>query len=264
MKSLTCTVFFPSWVWTQEPHTRFICSSYADSLSIKHRLDRRTLISPPWYRALWGNPGKFSDDQNLKGEFQNHARGLMIATSTGGSVTGKGADFIIVDDPHNPLQVLSDTERVTALRHFDAALSAPLDDPKREAIVVVMQRLHEDDLAGHLIGMQGWEQVSIPAEAARVETWRFPISKRVHVRNPGEIIWPGRRRFHPCDSPNLESHSASVQNLRAVNPCALEQRDQTGKHRSDDSIILMRFCQATLGHDQLIPFDALTDSVNFP
>jgi predicted phage terminase large subunit-like protein len=192
MKSLTCTVFFPSWVWTQEPHTRFICSSYADSLSIKHSLDRRTLISSPWYQGLWGSLVKFSDDQNLKGEFQNDARGLMIATSTGGSITGKGADFIIVDDPHNPLQVLSDTERVTALRHFDAALSTRLDDPKRGAIVVVMQRLHEDDLTGHLIGLQGWEQVSIPAEAERVETWKFPISKRVHVRNPGDTIWPER------------------------------------------------------------------------
>jgi predicted phage terminase large subunit-like protein len=190
--SLECTVSFPSWVWTQEPHTRFICSSYADSLSIKHSLDRRTLMSSPWYQGLWGNLVKFSDDQNLKGEFQNDARGLMIATSTGGSITGKGADFIIVDDPHNPLQVLSDAERVTELRHFDAALSTRLDDPKRGAILVVMQRLHEDDLTGHVIALQGWEQVSIPAEAERVETWKFPISKRVHVRKPGEIIWPQR------------------------------------------------------------------------
>jgi len=192
MKSLSCTVMFPAWVWTTEPHTRFICSSYADSLSIKHSLDRRTLIGSPWYQALWGNLVKFADDQNAKSEFQNAARGVMIATSTGGSITGKGADFIVVDDPHNPLQALSDAERVTALRHFDYALSTRLDNPTRGAIVVVMQRLNEGDLTGHLLAQQGWEQLSIPAEAERDETWKFPISKRVHERRAGKSIWPER------------------------------------------------------------------------
>lgn len=192
MKSLACTVMFPTWVWTSEPHTRFICSSYADSLSIKHSLDRRTLIMSPWYQALWGSRVQLADDQNLKTEFQNDARGVMIATSTGGSITGKGADFIIVDDPHNPLQVLSDTERVTALRHFDAALSTRLDDPKRGAIVLVMQRLHEGDLTGHLLEKQGWEHISIPAESERHEVWKFPVTKRVVQRLPGDLIWPER------------------------------------------------------------------------
>jgi predicted phage terminase large subunit-like protein len=192
MKSLSCTVMFPAWVWTTEPHTRFICSSYADSLSIKHSLDRRTLIGSPWYQALWGDLVKFAEDQNAKSEFQNAARGVMIATSTGGSITGKGADFIVVDDPHNPLQALSDAERLTALRHFDYALSTRLDNPTRGAIVVVMQRLNEGDLTGHLLAQQGWEHLSIPAEAERDEVWKFPISKRVHERKAGESIWPER------------------------------------------------------------------------
>lgn len=192
MKSLTTTVMFPSWIWATEPWTRFICSSYADSLSIKHSLDRRTLISSPWYQALWGERVKFADDQNLKSEFQNEARGVMLATSTGGGVTGKGCDILIVDDPHNPLQVLSDAERASAIRHFDYVLSTRLDDPKRGAIVVVMQRLHEDDLTGHLLAQQGWEHICLPAEAERHEVWKFPITKRVVERQPGDLIWPDR------------------------------------------------------------------------
>lgn len=195
MKSLTTTVMFPSWVWTTEPHTRFICSSYADSLSIKHSLDRRTLLSSPWYQTLWGSRVKFADDQNLKSEFQNAARGVMLATSTGGGVTGKGCDILIVDDPHNPLQVLSDVERVSAIRHFDYVLSTRLDDPKRGAIVVVMQRLHEEDLTGHLLAQYGWEHICLAAEAERHEVWKFPVSKRVIERLPGDLLWP--ERFSP-------------------------------------------------------------------
>jgi predicted phage terminase large subunit-like protein len=192
MKSLLCTVMFPAWVWTKLPHTRFICSSYADSLSIKHSLDRRTLVSSPWYQNLWGDRVSLADDANLKSEFVNTRRGHMLATSTGGSITGKGADFIIVDDPHNPLQALSDAERLTALRHFDIALSTRLDQPKKGCIVVIMQRLHEDDLTGHLITGQGWDQLVLPAEAEVEETRKFPISKRVHLRKPGELLWDER------------------------------------------------------------------------
>jgi len=191
-KSLLTTVFFPCWVWTTEPHARFICSSYADSLSIKHSLDRRTLLSSPWYQSLWGDQVSFREDANLKSEFQNDARGHMIATSTGGSITGKGADFIVCDDPHNPLQALSEAERLTALRHFDITLSTRLDQPKKGAIVVIMQRLHEDDLTGHLISGAGWDQLVLPAEAEVEETRKFPVSGRVHMRKPGELLWEER------------------------------------------------------------------------
>ncbi|MGC1484227.1 MAG: hypothetical protein WA789_10565, partial [Candidatus Acidiferrum sp.] len=102
MKSLLCNVFFPCWVWALSPATRFICSSYAETLSIKHSLDRRSVISSPWFQDLWGDKVTFADDQNAKSEFLNTARGHMTSTSTGGSITGKGADIVIVDDPHNP------------------------------------------------------------------------------------------------------------------------------------------------------------------
>ena len=191
-KSNLITVMFPTWVWTQEPHARFICSSYADSLSTKHSIDRRDIISSPWYQQLWGDRVTLADDQNLKTEYQNSARGVMVATSTGGGIVGKGADYIIIDDPHNPLQVLSDTERATALRHFDTALSTRLNDPQRGAIVLVMQRLHEGDLTGHLLAKQGWEHVCIPAQAERNEVWKFPVSGRRYERKIDEMLWPTR------------------------------------------------------------------------
>jgi predicted phage terminase large subunit-like protein len=191
-KSLLTTVFFPCWVWALQPATRFICSSYAETLSIKHSLDRRSLITSSWYQSLWGDRVSFADDQNAKSEFLNTKRGHMVATSTGGSITGKGADIVIVDDPHNPLQALSDADRATALRYFDIALSTRLDQPKTGCIVVIMQRLHESDLTGHLIQGQGWEQLVLPAEAEVEETRKFPLSQRVHVRKPGDLLWDER------------------------------------------------------------------------
>src|ERR1700676_4502992 len=192
MKSLLVTVMFPAWIWTKEPHSRFICSSYADSLATKHNLDRRTLIESPWYQSLWGDRVTIASDQNQKTEFLNEARGHMISTSTGGSITGKGANYIVVDDPHNPLQVASEVSRETTLNYFDQALSTRMDDPMRDVIVVVMQRLHEQDLTGHLLEQQGWEHVSIPAEAERVEKWKFPVTNREVVRQPGDLLWPNR------------------------------------------------------------------------
>jgi predicted phage terminase large subunit-like protein len=191
-KSLLCTVFFPCWVWAQAPATRFICSSYAETLSIKHSLDRREVLSSHWFQELWGDRVCFADDQNAKSEYLNTARGHMVSTSTGGSITGKGADIVIVDDPHNPLQALSDADRATALRYFDISLSTRLDQPKRGCIVVIMQRLHQEDLTGHLIAGGGWDQLTLPSEAEKEERKLFPISKQVHVRQPGELLWPER------------------------------------------------------------------------
>lgn len=192
MKSLLCTVLFPCWVWTQSPGARFICSSYAETLSIKHSLDRREVIDSAWYQSLWGDRVCFSDDQNAKSEYRNTARGVMIATSTGGSVTGKGCDFLVVDDPHNPTTMLSDAERFTATRHFDITLSTRLDQPKTGAIVVIMQRLHEGDLTGHLIAGEGWDHLVLPSETEAEERRLFPITKEIHVRQAGELLWPER------------------------------------------------------------------------
>jgi predicted phage terminase large subunit-like protein len=222
MKSLLCTVFFPCWVWALDPATRFICSAYAESLSIKHNLDRREVLGSDWYQSLWGDRVSFADDQNAKSEFRNTARGHMVATSTGGSVLGKGADIIVVDDPHNPLQALSDAERATALRYFDIALSTRLDQPKHGAIVVVMQRLHEDDLTGHLIAGKGWEQLTLPSEAEVEETRKFPISQRVHLRKPGELLWEERFPQEELDQAKIRLGSYAYAGQHQQRPAPAE------------------------------------------
>lgn len=190
MKSLLVSVLWPTWEWTQRPGGRWIFASYADALATKHSVDRRTVLQSAWYQRRWGDRVQLASDQNVKGEFQNTKRGVMFATSTGGSVTGRGGDRIIVDDLHNPLQAESDAQRETALNYFRQTLATRLDNKKTGAMVVVMQRLHERDLSA-LCQDLGFTHVCLPAEAETRTKILFP-SGRTHVREPGDLLWPAR------------------------------------------------------------------------
>ena len=193
MKSLLVSVLWPTWSWITRPESRWIFASYAANLSIKSSLDRRALINSQWYQNFWRDRLTLTDDQNEKAEFTNSRRGIMFSTSVAGSATGRGGDFIVVDDLHNPLQTESDAQRDEAIRFFDQTLMTRLDDPAQGAIVAVMHRLHERDLAGQLIERGGWEVLRLPAEAEARERVTFPISGRVVERQPGDLLWP--RRF---------------------------------------------------------------------
>ena len=191
MKSLLVSVFWPVWEWIAAPSRRWICVSYSDALSLKLSLDRRTLVQSEWYQARWGHTVQLSSDQNVKGEFRNTRQGVMVATSVGGSATGKGGDRIIVDDLHNPQQADSDAQREAALRFFRETLSTRLDTPKTGAVVVVMQRLHEADLSARCLELE-YRHLCLPVEADVATDIVFPVSGRVVTRAPGHLLWPAR------------------------------------------------------------------------
>lgn len=163
-KSLLVSVMWPVWDWVSSPWRRFMFVSYSSDLSTKHSVDRRAVIQSDWYRRNWGDRVRLTSDQNVKTEFQNTARGHMIATSVGATATGKGGDVVVIDDPLNPKQALSDIERENANVFFDQTLMSRLDDQKTGAMVLIMQRLHERDLTGHLLARGGWEHLRLPME----------------------------------------------------------------------------------------------------
>ena len=191
MKSLLISVLWPTWEWIQRPGSRWLFVSYNDALATKHSLDRRTVLQSPWYQQRWDRQVQLASDQNVKTEFQNTRRGVMFATSMGGSVTGKGGNRIVVDDPHNPTQMESDAQRETALTFFRQTLSTRLDDRKGGATVVVMQRLHERDLSA-VCEELGYTHVCLPVEAETPTRIVCPRSKRVIERKPGDLLWPAR------------------------------------------------------------------------
>ena len=194
MKSLLCTVFYPVWRWCTEPQRRFMFVSYSEELSTDHSVFRRNVLSSKLYRDWWGEKVESSKGQNLKTQYENTRRGVMFATSINASATGKGCDELIVDDPLNASHAFSDQEREVANRNFDATFRSRLNNPATGTIIVIMQRLHDDDLTGHLLRQEPgvWTHIKLPAEAEQDEEWNFPISNHMHQRPAGELLWPER------------------------------------------------------------------------
>lgn len=158
LKSLLVEVFFPTWVWAKNPKKRFLTASYGGHLTMRDNLRARQIIESPWFQARW--PVKLQEDQNTKTRYNTTEHGWRIATSVNGQGIGEHPDFIIIDDPHTNQQAQSEAERTAALRWFDGTISVRLG--RNPGIIVIMQRLHEDDLAGHLIKRGGWRCVRWP------------------------------------------------------------------------------------------------------
>jgi len=196
MKSLAVSVFWPTWEWTRKPETRWLCSSYAQTLSIRDSVKCRRVILSPWYQANWGEKFQLTGDQNEKIRFENDKTGYRIATSVGGSGTGEGGDRIVVDDPISAGNADSDPIRETANGWWDDTMSTRGNDPKTAAYVIVMQRLHEDDLAGHVLKSGVYTHLNIPMEFEhKTKTITF-VKGKPFFEDPrtkeGELLWPDR------------------------------------------------------------------------
>lgn len=189
MKSIQVAVMWPVWTWVSRPEYRWLFSSYAGSLSVRDSLKCRRLIQSQWFQERWGHVFRLTGDQNAKTFFENDKYGYRFATSVGAATTGHGGDAVVIDDPHNALDAQSDAMRESTLDWFDQAMSTRLNNPKTGAIVIVMQRLHESDLAGHVLKSGGYEHLRLPAEydGSRFKTsigWEDPRSK------VGALLWP--------------------------------------------------------------------------
>ncbi len=189
LKSIAVTVAWPAWLLGRDPSERIIAASYAHTLSLKHSIDTRLVVKSDWYRRVF--PGtQLVDDQDTKQKFVTTARGMRYATSVDGSAIGEGGNFLIVDDPHSAAGALSDVQRASACTWFDQGFATRLNDKKNGVIVVVMQRLHANDLTGHLLEKGGWEHLCIPALAEGKTIIDFG---RVKVtRDDGEPLHPSR------------------------------------------------------------------------
>jgi predicted phage terminase large subunit-like protein len=201
-KSTIVSVIWPMWEWIADPRQKFLCASYSGTLSTRDNLKARRLIQSPWYQKRWGHLFAFAGDQNAKQRFENDKTGYRIATSVGGTATGEGGSRLILDDPHGAQDAQSDAIRETALSWFDAVWSTRLNNPKTDAMVVVMQRLHEKDISGHILeDIGGWEHICIPAEwdgEHRTTSLGYYDPRKVK----GELICP--ERFGQKEITNLK------------------------------------------------------------
>lgn len=189
MKSLMVSVFWPAWEWTRDAGLRYLCASYGAHLAIRDNRRLRAIVTSPWYRRAFGV--ELASDQAAKVRFDTTEQGWRIATSIGGVGTGEHPDRIIIDDPHSAEQARSAAERETACYWFDKTISTR--KARGPATVIIMQRLHEDDLSGHLLARGGWRHLCLPMRyetAPEGEELPYSLDPRDPRTTPGELLWP--------------------------------------------------------------------------
>lgn len=203
MKSMLVGVFWPAWWWLSSPGMRYLTLSSSDDIAIRDSWRMRQIVNSPWYRRLIeetcrrrGEPGAWSlaKDQNTKVNFVNTCMGQRLCMSTGGSVTGERGNGMIIDDPHQVKDVLGSPEQVAAAldrahRKVEVALPSRVNDHRTSWRVTVMQRLHEDDVAGRQLKDPAVRHVVLPMHAFDLDD---PLRHPEDPRAPGELLDPVR------------------------------------------------------------------------
>jgi len=196
MKSISVAVALPAWVWTIMPQKRFLFASYALSLSVRDSVKCRRLIDSQWYKTHFGQTFELTSDQNQKQRFENDKTGYRIATSVDGALTGEGGDIIVIDDPHNVREAESSAVRESVLDWWDQAMQTRLNDPKTGAFVIIMQRVHENDLTGHILKDEynDWDHLCLPAryEIGHPSPTRSSLGFTDPRTKEGDLLWPER------------------------------------------------------------------------
>jgi hypothetical protein len=193
LKSHAVSVAFPAWLLGRNPALQIICASYGQDLADKHARDCRRLMISRFYRRLF--PGtQLSTEKQSVNEFITTAQGFRLSTSVGGVLTGRGGDLIILDDPLKPDEALSETRRNAVNEWYDNTLSSRLNSKENGIIIIVMQRLHQDDLVGHVKNQGDWDVLSFPAiaEEDEVHIIESPLGQRLFKRKAGEALHPER------------------------------------------------------------------------
>lgn len=200
LKSISCSVSWPAWLLGHNPSEKIMCASYSGSLSIKHSVDCRFLIESPWYKKCFPNT-RIADDSNTKTKYITTERGHRISTSTGGTSTGEGGNFLIVDDPHSADDAQSKKIRESQTLWFRQSFANRLNDKGKGCILVIMQRLHEKDLTGELLGDGGWDHLCLPAENKTTRTISIGKFEKewkegefLHGEREGKVILDNLRR----------------------------------------------------------------------
>ena len=190
LKSICVSVAYTAWVMGHDPSLKVIALSYGSELAEELARHFRSIVESDWYRAAFP---AFEIKRARRGEIVTTRNGSRYASGLGGSILGRGADLIVIDDLQKAQAAFSESERRKAKEAYENTVSTRLNNKKQGAIVLVMQRLHEDDLVGHVLGKEDWEVSTIPAIATDDRIYRIgPGQDDFYLRREGELILPER------------------------------------------------------------------------
>lgn len=181
LKSISASVAFPAWVLGRNPHKKIVAVSYAEGLSEKLALDCMKVLNAPWYQACFPQT-RIAKGRGARSDFETTMGGGRFSTSVGGTVTGRGGDIVIIDDPHKPEDMGSQVRRVAVLDWYRSTLLSRLNDPQTSPIIVIQQRVHEEDLAGMLIEQGDWAHLNLPAIAEERAEYQLTREKSIILR----------------------------------------------------------------------------------
>jgi predicted phage terminase large subunit-like protein len=187
LKSIIASVALPAWYLGHNPSERVVCISYSAELAKTHANDFRRVVTDPIYQAVFP---KMRLARETDSEIHTTLRGRRYATSIGGTLTGRGGNLLIIDDPLKPSDAISAVNRERVIDWYGSTLSTRADDKQAARIMVVMQRIHVDDLVGHLLEKEaGFEVLSLPAVAQSTTTYDLG-GGRTHTREQGDLLHP--------------------------------------------------------------------------
>ena len=219
LKSIASSISFVAWVLGHYPTKRIICASYGLDLSRKLALDCRKILHAGWYQRTFPQTRL---SKNSVEDFETTLGGGRLSTSTGGALTGRGGDIIIVDDPLQPDMAISDVQRNACNDWFDNTLLSRLDSKADGAIVILMQRIHLDDLTGHIMEKGGWTVISLPAIAQQdtLHAFNTPFGPISVTHKANEALHPEREPLEILNQQRFNSgeYNFSAQYLQSPVP----------------------------------------------
>lgn len=184
LKSFCASIALPAWILGRDPFKKILCLHGGNVLGQELHESCLRLITSQRYRALFDHMTVMPQPRKFTTSFGGGRQYMSINES----LTGLGADYIIVDDPISTMNALNEHERNRLNAQFDHNILQRLNHKKSGAIIVVMQRLHEHDLSAHLLAKnEGWELISMPAIALEDETWSLP-RRQIYMRKKGEPL----------------------------------------------------------------------------
>lgn len=188
LKSICTSVALPAFILGHDPSKKMIVASYGADLAEKHSQDFKSVVQSQWFRNIF--PGAANNPiRNTKSEYTTAGHGTRLSVSLGGSVTGFGADILIIDDLMKAQDARSDVERERGKRYYEETLYSRLNDKANGIIIVIQQRLHEDDLPGFLLDKGGFTHLNLPSIAD--EDQRIQIGQnQFHERKAGDVLFP--------------------------------------------------------------------------
>ena len=264
LKSHCVSVAFVAWLLGHDPAKHVICASYGQDLANELASACQRLMQSSFYRALFGN---VLGGRQAVNDFETVRGGRRLTTSVGGVLTGRGADIIVLDDPQKADEPLSETSRKATHTWFDNTLLSRLNDKAQGSIIIVMQRLHQDDLVGHVLEQGQWDVLSLPALAESDECHLIdgPLGRRFFRRSPGDALHPARESAASlavirrdiselCFASQYQQNPTSLEQIKAIE--AERDRRFSDAYQSGDWLTLGR-----LWHNQMTgtPEHEITD-----